>query len=108
VELIRIESVEVILAYAKENIVNEDILKSVVDQVTPLEGDKKHPLQALIFDSLYDPYRGVVAYICVKEGEVNVGDTIEMMATGKAYEVTELGVFNPSPVGKKSLTTGEV
>src|SRR5699024_12407402 len=98
---------EVILASAKENIGIEDILERVVDQVPPPEGDKKHPLQALIFDSLYDPYRGVVAYICVKEGEVNVGDTIEMMATGKAYEVRELGVFNQSPVGKKSLTYGE-
>src|SRR5690625_1812877 len=106
-EVIGIDPDEVILASAKENIGIEDILERVVDQVPPPEGDKKHPLQALIFDSLYDPYRGVVAYICVKEGEVNVGDTIEMMATGKAYEVTELGVFNPSPVGKKSLTTGE-
>lgn len=107
-EVIGIDPDEVILASAKENIGIEDILERVVDQVPPPEGDKKNPLQALIFDSLYDPYRGVVAYICVKEGEVNVGDTIEMMATGKAYEVTELGVFNPGPVGKKNLTTGEV
>lgn len=107
-EVIGIDPDEVILASAKENIGIEDILERVVEQVPPPEGDKKHPLQALIFDSLYDPYRGVVAYICVKEGEVNVGDTIEMMATGKAYEVTELGVFNPGPVGKKGLTTGEV
>src|SRR5699024_9848037 len=107
-EVIGINPDEVILASAKENIGIEDILERVVDQVPPPEGDKKHTLQALIFDSLYDPYRGVVVYICVKEGEVNVGDTIEMMATGKAYEVTELGVCNRSPVGKKSLTTGEV
>src|SRR5699024_5156294 len=80
-DVICIDPNEVNKICAKENIVNEKILERVMNEIPPSEGDKKHPLQALIFDSLYDPYRRVVAYICVKEGEVNVGDTIEMMAT---------------------------
>src|SRR5699024_9410796 len=69
---------------------------------------KEEPLKALIFDSLYDTYRGVIAYICVKEGEVKVGDKVKMMANEKEYEVLELGVSTPTPVSKDKLTVGEV
>jgi len=62
----------------------------------------------LIFDSLYDPYRGVIAYVCVKEGSLKVGDTIKMMATDSEYEVLELGVFTPSPDDRDELTVGDV
>src|SRR5690625_7206654 len=83
-------------------------MEAVVDRIPPPEGSKEEPLKALIFDSLYDTYRGVIAYICVKEGEVKVGDKIKMMANEKEYEVLELGVSTPTPVSKDKLTVGEV
>src|SRR5699024_10656306 len=64
--------------------------------------------KALIFDSLYDPYRGVVAYVCIKEGSLKVGYTIKMMATGSEYEVIELGVFTSSPDERQELTVDDV
>ena len=67
----------------------------MVELVPAPQGDPDAPLKALIFDSLYDAYRGVVAYIRVVEGTVKVGDKIKMMATGKEFDVIEVGVFNP-------------
>src|SRR5699024_8141051 len=82
---------------------NVDILEKVVENVPPPLGNPKEPLKALIFDSLYDQYRGVIAYICIKEGSVKVGDKIKMMATGKEFEVNEVGIFTPKPVAKDEL-----
>src|SRR5699024_9961754 len=62
----------------------------------------------LIFDSLYDSYRGVITYICIKEGSVKVGDKIKLMATGKEFEVNEVGVFTPAPEPKGELVVGDV
>lgn len=107
-DVIGIDPDDVILASAKANIGIEDILEAVVERVPAPEGDPEEPLKALIFDSLYDQYRGVIAYICVKEGTVKVGDQIKMMATGKEFEVTEVGVFTPKAVGKNELTVGDV
>ncbi|MBW9235661.1 elongation factor 4, partial [Leptospira santarosai] len=70
-------------------------------------GDPEAPLKALIFDSLYDPYRGVVAYIRVMEGTVRPGDKIRMMATGKEFEVIEAGVFTPKATLRDELTVGD-
>src|SRR5699024_11963842 len=92
VEVFGINPYDVIVASAKDNIGIEEIMDAVVDRIPPPEGSKEDPLKALIFDSLYDTYRGVIAYICVKEGEVKVGDKIKMMANEKEYEVLELGV----------------
>src|SRR5690625_392540 len=78
VDVIGIDPDDVILASAKDNIGIEEILEAVVERIPPPEGSKEEPLKALIFDSLYDTYRGVIAYICVKEGEVKVGDKIKM------------------------------
>lgn len=108
VDVIGIDPDDVILASAKANIGIEDILERIVDRIPPPEGDKANPLKALVFDSLYDSYRGVVAYVCIKEGELRVGDMITMMATGKEYEVSELGVFTPSEVKQDVLTVGDV
>ena len=69
---------------------------------------QKQPLQALIFDSVYDAYRGVIAYIRVVNGTVKVGDKISMMATGKEFEVTEVGVFTPKTTQRDELTVGDV
>ena len=108
VDIIGINPDDVILASAKANIGIDDIMEAVVERIPPPAGNTKEPLKALIFDSLYDSYRGVIAYICIKEGEVKVGDTIQMMASGQEYEVLELGVSNPTPINKDKLTVGDV
>src|SRR5690625_697319 len=92
VDVIGVDPDDVILASAKENIGIDEILERIVERVPPPEGDDDQPLKALIFDSLYDSYRGVIAYVCIKEGTVKVGDTIKMMASGNEYEVNEVGV----------------
>ncbi|MCA0171808.1 translation elongation factor 4 [Bacillus sp. RAR_GA_16] len=107
-DVIGLDASEAVLASAKSGIGIEEILEQIVEKVPAPQGDPEGPLQALIFDSLYDPYRGVVAYIRITEGSVKVGDKIRMMATGKEFEVNELGVFNPKPVAKKELSVGDV
>src|SRR5690625_881977 len=108
VDIIGIDPDDVILASAKENIGIDEILERIVDRIPAPAGKEDEPLKALIFDSLYDSYRGVIASICVKEGQVKVGDKIKMMASGKEYEVLELGVFTPNAENKESLTVGDV
>lgn len=108
VDVIGVDPDDVILASAKENIGIDEILERIVERVPPPAGDDDQPLKALIFDSLYDSYRGVIAYVCIKEGTVKVGDTIKMMASGNEYEVNEVGVFAPNPVQKDILTVGDV
>ncbi|WP_377888421.1 translation elongation factor 4 [Alkalihalobacillus sp. R86527] len=107
-DVIGLDTSDAVLASAKKGIGIEDILEQIVEKVPAPQGDPEGPLQALIFDSLYDPYRGVVAYIRITEGSVKVGEKIRMMATGKEFEVTELGVFTPKPVAKKELSVGDV
>lgn len=108
VDLLGVNPDDVILASAKENIGIEEILERIVDVVPPPKGQGDQPLQALIFDSLYDSYRGVVAYVSIQEGTVKVGDTIRMMATGKEYEVNEVGVFTPEAKEMERLSVGDV
>jgi len=108
VDVIGVNPEDIIHASAKENIGITDILERVVEDIPPPAGEDDERLQALIFDSLYDSYRGVIAYICIKEGSVAVGDTIQMMATGNEYEVQEIGVFAPNPTPKDQLTVGDV
>ncbi|WP_153123357.1 translation elongation factor 4 [Peribacillus tepidiphilus] len=107
-EVIGLDASEAVLASAKAGIGIEEILEQVVKQVPPPQGNPDAPLKALIFDSLYDAYRGVVAYIRVVDGSVKVGDKIKMMATGKEFEVTEVGVFTPKAVLVDELTVGDV
>ncbi|MEW9675819.1 translation elongation factor 4 [Lentibacillus sp. L22] len=107
-DVIGIDKDEVILASAKDSIGIDEILERIVEAIPAPEGDDNAPLKALIFDSIYDPYRGVIAYICVKEGMVKVGDNIKMMATGKEFEVNEVGVFTPKPVPQTELRVGDV
>ncbi|HLQ70923.1 MAG TPA: translation elongation factor 4, partial [Bacillota bacterium] len=107
-DVIGIDPDDIILASAKSNIGIEDILERVVDVVPPPSGEEDEPLKALIFDSLYDSYRGVITYVCIKEGSVKVGDKIKLMATGKEFEVNEIGVFTPTPEPKDELTVGDV
>ncbi len=107
-DVIGLDASDAVLASAKAGIGIEDILEQIVEKVPAPQGDPDAPLKALIFDSLYDAYRGVVAYIRVMEGTVKVGDKVRMMATGKEFEVTEVGVFTPKPTGLKELTVGDV
>ncbi|SDN01232.1 translation elongation factor 4 [Sediminibacillus halophilus] len=107
-DVIGIPADDAILASGKSGIGIDEILEQIVERIPAPQGDAEAPLKALIFDSLYDPYRGVVAYVCVKEGSVKVGDKIKMMANGKEFEVNELGVFNPKPYQQKELAVGDV
>ncbi|HLR41026.1 MAG TPA: translation elongation factor 4 [Virgibacillus sp.] len=108
VDVIGINKDDVILASAKANIGIEDILERIVEAIPPPAGEPEEPLKALIFDSLYDSYRGVIAYVCIKEGSLKVGDKIKLMATGKEFEVNDIGVFTPSPESKDKLVVGDV
>ena len=107
-EVIGLDASEAVLASAKAGIGIEEILEQVVELVPPPQGDPSAPLKALIFDSLYDAYRGVVAYIRVVDGSVKAGDKIKMMATGKEFEVIEVGVFTPKSTVVDELTVGDV
>ncbi|MCH5160849.1 MAG: elongation factor 4 [Clostridiales bacterium] len=93
---------------AKEGINIDDVLRAVVEQVPPPKGDEDAPLKALIFDSYYDNYKGAVCLIRVIDGEVKAGNNILMMSTGKSYDVTEVGVFQPKPVAVQNLKAGDV
>lgn len=98
---------EIILASAKNGIGIKEIVEAVIEKV-PAPTIKEDTLKALIFDSVYDPYKGVVALIRVVSGSVKVGDTVKMIATGASYEVVELGVHTPKEKIKKELIAGEV
>ncbi|HSP22993.1 MAG TPA: translation elongation factor 4 [Planococcus sp. (in: firmicutes)] len=107
-EVIGLDASEAVLASAKAGIGIEDILEQIVEKVPAPTGDPSAPLKALIFDSLYDPYRGVIAYIRIMEGTVKPGDRIKMMASGKEFEVIETGVFTPHAALQEELTVGDV
>ncbi|MGD7044033.1 translation elongation factor 4 [Jeotgalibacillus proteolyticus] len=107
-DVIGLDASEAVLASAKAGIGIEEILEQIVEKVPAPSGDPEAPLKALIFDSLYDPYRGVVAYIRIVEGKVKPGDKIRMMATGKEFEVNDIGVFTPKATPQEELTVGDV
>ncbi len=107
-EVIGLDASEAVLASAKAGIGIEEILEQIVEKIPAPIGDPEAPLKALIFDSLYDPYRGVVAYIRIMEGTVRPGDKVLMMATGKEFEVVEAGVFTPKATLREELTVGDV
>ena len=86
----------------------DEILEAIVDYIPAPEGDEDAPLQALIFDSYFDSYKGVIAHIRVKEGHIKKGMRLKMMATGKTFEVTDVGCFRPQMVDTGRLDNGEV
>ncbi len=93
---------------AKEGLNIRDILEAVVKRVPPPEGDGDAPLRALIFDSYYDNYKGVILFVRIKDGAVKVGDTVKTFRSEKTYEVTEVGAFAPALQPKERLAAGEV
>ncbi|MCI8609093.1 MAG: elongation factor 4 [Firmicutes bacterium] len=107
-EMIGIDASEAPLVSAKEGIGIEDLLEEVVKKIPAPTGQPDGKLKALIFDSVYDNYKGVVIYTRIFDGQVKVGDTIRLMNTKKKYEVTEVGIMAPSHVPTKSLRAGEV
>ena len=107
-EMIGIDASEAPLVSAKEGVGITDLLEAVVQTVPAPTGDVNGKLKALIFDSVYDNYKGVVIYTRIFDGAVKVGDTIRLMNTNKKYEVTEVGVMAPGHVPTKSLRAGEV
>ncbi len=107
-DVIGLDKDEAIHASAKANIGIEEILERVVETVPPPSGDPSAPLKALIFDSVYDPYRGVISSIRIVDGTIKPGDKIRMMATGKEFEVAEIGINTPKPLPVQELTVGDV
>ena len=96
------------LISAKTGLNIDQVLEGIVKQLPPPTGDVNDPLRALVFDSVYDSYRGVIASIRVKEGSIALGDEIQFMSSGATFEVTELGVRTPKELPKKRLESGEV
>ena len=94
-DIIGIDASHAPLISAKQGIGIEEVLEAVVRYIPAPGGDEEQPLQALVFDSYYDSYKGVIVYIRVKEGRLCAGDTIRMMATGAQFEVVELGIMRP-------------
>lgn len=107
-DVIGLDASEAVLASAKAGIGIEDILEQIVEKVPAPTGDPDAPLQALIFDSVYDAYKGVIISIRIVNGTVKPGDKIRMMATGAEFEVIEVGVHTPKSVAQAELTVGDV
>ncbi|WP_010303428.1 translation elongation factor 4 [Kurthia senegalensis] len=107
-DVIGLDASEAVLASAKAGIGIEEILEQIVEKVPAPVGDPEAPLQALIFDSVYDAYRGVIISIRIVEGMVKPGDKIKMMATGAEFEVIEVGVHTPKMEKRDFLTVGDV
>ena len=99
---------EIILCSGKTGEGVKELIEAIIDRIQPPKVVNNTPLKALIFDSYFDPYKGVVALVKVVEGKVGVKETIKMMASGKEFEVVELGIHNPKEVKKQELVSGEV
>jgi GTP-binding protein LepA len=106
--VVGIDAHDAVLTSAKAGIGIEDVLERVVRDVPPPQGDPEAPLKALLFDSWYDPYRGVVCMLRVVDGTLRQGDKVKFMSSGRAYQVDELGIFSPKPAQVGQLSVGEV
>lgn len=107
-DVIGIDAEDAVLASAKTGIGIEEILEQVVEMVPAPSGDLEAPLKALIFDSVYDSYRGVVLNVRIMDGVVRPGDKIQLMNNGKTFDVTEVGVFSPKAIQRDYLMVGDV
>ncbi|MDP3787014.1 MAG: translation elongation factor 4 [Candidatus Omnitrophota bacterium] len=107
-ETLHLKEIEPILASAKTGIGTDEILESIVKLIPPPKGERENVLQALIFDSAFDTFKGVVVYIRLKNGSIRRGMKIRMMGTGNVYEVEEVGIFKPGAVVVDELSCGEV
>lgn len=107
-DVIGIDASDAVLASAKVGIGIPEILEQIVNLVPAPKGDIDEPVQALIFDSAYDSYRGVVLNVRVKNGVIRPGDTIRLMSNGKEFDVVEVGIFSPKPIKRDFLMVGDV
>lgn len=107
-DLIGLDCSEAVEISAKSGLNVDEVLEQIVTKLPAPTGNPNQPLQALVFDSLYDPYRGVIAFISVKNGTIKPKDKIRFMATGAEYEVIEVGVRTPKEVVEDQLNTGDV
>ena len=107
-DVIGLDASDAILCSAKTGLGIEDVLEGIVARVPAPEGESDAPLKALVFDSKFDAYKGVVLYIRVMEGSIRKGQRIRMMATGAEFDVTEVGYFKPNLVNVDELTAGQV
>ncbi|MDO4680849.1 MAG: translation elongation factor 4 [Aerococcus sp.] len=107
-DIIGIEADTAPLISAKTGVGITDVLEKIVQDVPAPTGDLEAPLQALIFDSVYDPYRGVVLSIRIKQGMVKKGDRIQLMSNGKTFDVTEVGIMSPHAIERNVLIAGDV
>ena len=99
---------EIILTSAKNGIGIEELIEAIIERVPAPEGDINKPLQALIFDSIYDSYKGTIILMRLKNGKIKAGDKIKLMSTDAVYDVTEVGVYTPGVKKKDELVCGEV
>ncbi|HOQ10095.1 MAG TPA: translation elongation factor 4 [Syntrophomonadaceae bacterium] len=107
-EVLGLDKNDIVAISAKLGIGIEEVLEAIIKFIPPPRGDEQAPLQALIFDSYFDSYKGAICYFRVVSGQVRKGDIIRMMSTGKEYEVIELGVFTPYMTEVEVLKAGEV
>ncbi|MGH7900530.1 MAG: translation elongation factor 4 [Thermodesulfobacteriota bacterium] len=107
-EVIGIGAEEAILASAKEGIGTKEVLEAIVKKIPAPMGSNEAPLKALIFDSWFDSYQGVVMLVRVFEGKIKIADKIQLVSTGKIYEVKKLGIFSPRAIEVGEISTGEV
>ena len=108
IDLIGCEKDEIILASGKTGIGIDDILAAIVDRIPAPEGDPDGPLQALIFDSMFNSFRGVIAYFRIMNGVLKKGDKVKFVNTGKVYDSDEIGILQMDQIPKKELRTGDV
>lgn len=107
-EVIGIDASEAVLASAKTGKGIDELLSQIVEYIPAPQGNLEAPLKALIFDSVYDSYRGVVLNVRIVEGVVKPGDKIQLMSNGKTFDVTEVGVFSPKAISRDYLMVGDV
>ncbi|MCI7352722.1 MAG: translation elongation factor 4 [[Actinobacillus] rossii] len=107
-DIVGIDAIDAVRCSAKTGVGIEDVLEEIVHKIPSPEGDPNAPLQALIIDSWFDNYLGVVSLVRVKNGVIKKGDKIKVMSTGQAYNVDRLGIFTPKQVDTGELKTGEV
>ncbi len=107
-DAIGLDASDAVLTSAKTGLGVDDILEAIVKLIPPPSGDEKKPLRALIFDSYFDSYKGVIAHVRLMDGLIKKGMELRMMATGKVFEVTDVGCFQPAPVEVPQLAAGDV
>ncbi len=107
-DIVGIDALEAVRCSAKTGVGIEDVLEVIVNKIPPPEGDREAPLRALIVDSWFDNYQGVVSLVRIMEGELNVKDKIQIMSNGQTHQADKVGIFTPKPVETGTLKAGEV